>query len=173
MAWTASGMFTSTMMDLLTGAVPNTGANPLDLDAASNLKVALYDNDITPNFEAATGAPVSYNGSGVWTATGDQTGTTGSQILHVGQWAQGGPVLENAAVTRPGSGIVMFDADNRSSGTAATMSNIYGCFIYGDALATNKQGLLAVYFGGTGYSVTNGTFTIQWDVNGIFRLDIA
>jgi hypothetical protein len=164
-------MFTSTMMDLLTGAVPNTGANPLDLDAASNLKVALYDNSITPNFEAATAAPVSYNGSGVWTATGTQTGTT--QVYHTGQWAQGGPVLTTPAVTRPGAGIVMFDADDRASGAAATMSNIYGGLIYGDALATNKQGLLAVYFGGTAFSVTNGTFTIQWDVNGIFRLDIA
>jgi hypothetical protein len=176
MAWTASGMFTRTMMDLLVGGVPNTGANPLDLDAASNLKVALYDNDVTPAYDAATQALVSYNGaSSTWVAAGDQTGSAANnQVFHTGQWTQGGPVLTTPACTQVGSnGLVMFDADNSVSGAAATMSNIYGCFIYGDVLSTNKQGLVAVYFGGTAFSVTNGTFTIQWDANGIFRLDIA
>ncbi len=30
-----------------------------------------------------------------------------------------------------------------------------------------------IYFGGIGYSVTNGTFTIQWHANGIIRLTVA
>lgn len=169
MAWSASGMFTATMADLLVGTISN---GTFDLDAASNLKCALYDNSITPNFEAASAA-TQYGAGGVFVTTGSATGT--AQVYQAGQWAQGGIVLTTPAVTRPGSGVVMFDADNTPSGSAATMSNIYGCLIYCDALTTPvaDQGLLAVYFGGTGYSVTNGTFTIQWDTNGIFRLDIA
>lgn len=168
MAWSASGMFTVTMADLLVGTISN---GTFDLDAASNLKIALYDNSITPNYEAAA-ASAAYS-AGVWSATGGATGTP--QVYHAGQWAQGGVVLASGAVTRPGSGVVMFDAADTASGSAATMSNIYGGLIYCDALTTPvaDQGLLAVYFGGTGYSVTNGTFTIQWNASGIFRLTIA
>ena len=168
MAWSASGMFTATIADLLTGTISN---STFDLDAANNLKIALYDNSITPNFEAAA-ASAAY-GAGVWASTGGQTGT--AQVFHTGQWAQGGVVLASGAVTRPGAGIVMFDAADTASGSSATMSNIYGGLIYCDALTTPvaDQGLLAVYFGGTAYSVTNGIFTIQWDANGIFRLDVA
>jgi hypothetical protein len=172
MAWTASGMFTVTMADLLVGTIANT---TFDLDASSAFKVALYDNDITPNYEVAASAAM-YGAGGIWTATGDQTGTSGSQIYHTGQWAQGGVVLATTAVTRPGSGVVMWDSSgDPASGSAATMSNIYGGLIYCDALTTPvvDQAILAVYFGGTGYSVTNGTFTIQWNGSGIFRLTIA
>lgn len=168
MAWSASGMFTITMADLLVGTISNTTTN---IDSETAYKVALYDNSITPNYEVAA-ASGAY-GAGVWSATGGATGTP--QVYHTGQWAQAGVTLTSTAVTRPGSGIVMWDAADAASGSAATMSNIYGCLIYCDALTTPvaDQALLAVYFGGTGYSVTNGTFTIQWDSNGIFRLDIA
>lgn len=166
MAWSASGMFTVTMSDILTATLTTA-----DLDAASMCKVALYDNSITPNYEVA--AASSAYATGVWSATGSQTGTT--QVYHTGQWAQAGVVLASTAMTRPGSGVVMFDAADTASGSAATMSNIYGGLIYLDTVTTPvaDQGLLAVYFGGTGYAVTNGTFTIQWAANGIFRLTIA
>lgn len=169
MAWSASGMFTSTMSDLLVGTISNA---TFDLDAASAFKIALYDNSVTPNYEA-TSAASQYGAGGTFVATGSATGT--AQVFQAGQWAQGGVVLAGTAVTRPGSGIVMFDANDTASGSAATMSNIYGGLIYCDALTTPvaDQGLLAVYFGGTAYSVTNGTFTIQWAATGIFRLDIA
>lgn len=169
MAWSASGMFTATMVDILAGTLLNT---TLDLGSETAHKVALYDNSITPNYEAASAA-AQYGAGGVWVTTGSATGTT--QVYHTGQWAQGGVVLTTTALSRPGSGIVMWDAADTASGSAATMSNIYGGLIYCDALTTPvaDQALLAVYFGGTGYSVTNGTFTIQWDSNGIFRLDIA
>lgn len=172
MAWTASGMFTATMSDYFSGTIANTGAGAADLDAAAALKVALYDNSITPNYEAASAA-TQYGAGGIWVATGSQTGTT--QVYHTGQWAQAGVTLAAPALTRPGAGVVMFDANDAASGAAATMSNIYGALVYIDALTTPviDQGLFAVYFGGTGYSVTSGTFTIQWNGSGLFRLTIA
>lgn len=166
MAWTASGMFRQTFADILSLTVTT-----LDLDAASMFKIALYDNSITPNFDVAAAA--SAYATGVWSATGSQTGT--AQVYHTGQWAQAGVVLGANTVTTPAAGVVMFDANDTASGATATMSNIYGGLIYADAVATPvaKQGLLAVYFGGTAYSVTNGTFTIQWNASGIFRLQVA
>jgi hypothetical protein len=157
------------MADILAGTLLNT---TLDLGSETAHKIALYDNTITPNFEAASAA-AQYGAGGVFVTTGGATGTP--QVYHTGQWAQGGVVLTTTALSRPGSGIVMWDAADTQSGTAATMSNIYGGLIYCDALTTPvaDQALLAIYFGGTAYSVTNGTFTIQYDVNGIFRLDIA
>ncbi len=166
MAWSASGMFTVFYSDVLTGTLTTA-----DLDATNMLKVALYDNSITPNYEV-TAANSAYGG-GVWSTTGGATGTP--QVYHTGQWAQGGVVLASVAVTRPGSGVVMVDANDTASGSAATMSNIYGALLYCDGVTTPvaDQGLAGIYFGGTGYSVTNGTFTIQWHANGIFRLTVA
>lgn len=177
MAWTASGMFTATMSDWLSGTIANTGAGAADLDAASALKLALYDNSITPNFEAASAA-AQYGAGGVFLTTGDADGTNGGggpQIFQAGQWAQGGVVITGGALTRPGSGVVMFDANDTASGTAATMSFITGGLMYIDALTTPvvDQALLAVYFGGTAFAVTNGTFTVQWAATGVFRLTIA
>jgi len=58
--------------------------------------------------------------------------------------------------------------------TTATFTGAYGALIYADALTTPvaDQGIMAVYFGGA-YSVTAGTFTIQWSANGIWRADVA
>jgi hypothetical protein len=166
MAWTASGMFRQTFCDILDLTLASA-----DLDLASMCKIALYDNSITPNFDVVASAS-AYAG-GVWSATGGATGTP--QVYHTGQWAQAGVVLASADVTVPAAGIVMFDANDTASGSAATMSNIYGGLIYLDGVTTPvaDQGLLAVYFGGTAYSVTNGTFTIQWNASGIFRLTVA
>ena len=166
MAWTASGMFRQTFADIFDLTVTT-----LDMDAASMFKIALYDNTITPNYDVV--ATASAYAGGVWSATGGQTGTP--QVYHTGQWAQAGVVLTGNDITVPAAGVVMFDANDTASGSAATMSNIYGGLIYADGVTTPvaDQGLLAVYFGGTAYSVTNGTFTIQWNASGIWRLTVA
>jgi hypothetical protein len=64
-------------------------------------------------------------------------------------------------------------ADTASSGSTMTASNIYGCLIYNTTKASPvaDQGVCFVYFGGA-QSVTNGTFTIQWSTNGIWRISV-
>ena len=161
MAWSASGMFRQTFIDIFDKALTTH-----DWDAASQFKVALYNNSVVPDFDC-TAAASAYGAGGTW--------TTGNEVTSSSEWPAGGIVLASNDVTAVAGGIIMLDANDTASSAGATMSGIYGCMIYMDAVTTPvaDQGLLAVYFGGTGYSVTSGTFTIQWNASGIARWDVA
>jgi hypothetical protein len=166
MPWADSHLFRQFFADILGNVIANSTA---DLDAASALKAALYDNSITPALDA-TAAQSAYAGTGVWTATGTATGS--AQVYQAGQWAQGGVTLTGTAISTPASGVTQFTSSNITSGSAATMSNIYGMLIYIDALTTPvaDQGLGYWYFGGTAYQVTSGQLTIIPNGNGLFRI---
>lgn len=158
MAWSASGAFRQYFADVHNNVAFS--ANPhLDLETH---KVALYNNSITPDFDA-TAANTAYN-AGQWAVANEITGTG---------YSAGGTVLTSTAVTTVAGGIVMWDAAD-TAWTTATISNVYGCLIYADALTSPvaDQGIMAVYFGGA-FQVTAGTFTIQWHANGLLRVDYA
>ena len=159
MAWTNSKLFRATFADVF----DNTTALDLGSDVP---KVALYDNNITPDNDV-TSANTAY-GAGVWGTTGGQTGT--NQVFHAGQWAQGGVALATTSLNSGTADVVFYDAADTSSGSAATMSNIFGCIVYDDTLTTPvaDQGICYNYFGGTN-AVTAGTLTIVWHANGIWR----
>ena len=154
MAWSNSKMFRPFLAD----AVDNTAA--LDLGADS-IKVALYDNDITPDNDV-TSANSAYN-VGQWV-------TTGNEVFEAGQWAQGGVALTSQVVNSATADVVFFDAADTASGSAADLANVYGCLVYDDTLTTPvaDQGICYNYFGGAN-SVVNGTFTVVWSANGIWR----
>ena len=65
---------------------------------------------------------------------------------------------------------VKLDAADTASGASATLAAVFGCLVYDNTIATPvaDQGFCYNYFGGTN-SVTDGTFTIIWNVNGIMR----
>lgn len=157
MAWTNSKLFRPFMADVL----DNTAA--LDLGADS-IKVALYDNDITPDNDV-TSANSAYN-VGQWV-------TTGNEVFEAGQWAQGGVALTSQTVNSATADVVFFDAADTASGSAADLANVYGCLVYDDTLTTPvaDQGICYNYFGGAN-SVVNGTFTVVWSANGIFRITL-
>lgn len=163
MAWSASGMMREFLADIL-----DQTCTTLDMDAASMFKVALFNNSVTPDYDA-TDLASCYNGSGATWVVANEVSTTG--------WAAGGVVLATNDITKVAGGIVKFDGDDTASAAGTTMSSIYGCLVYADGVAAPAnsvdQGVVAVYFGGTAYSVTNGTFTIQWNASGIFTIDIA
>lgn len=169
MAWTASGMHREFLSDIL-----DQTCTTLDMDAASMFRVALYDNSVTPNYDATDLVSCYAGASSTWVSTGGASGA--AQVFTTG-WAQHGPLLASNDITQVAGGIVKFSATDQASSSGTTMSGIYGCLIYADAVAAPansvKQGVVAVYFGGTSYSVTNGTFTIQWNASGIFTIDIA
>jgi hypothetical protein len=156
MAWSASAIFRA----LVTDALENTAA--LDLNA-DTFKVALYNNSITPDKDA-TAANSAYN-AGQWANT--------NEVSESGQWAAGGVALGNPDITNPSSGVIMFDGDDTASGSAADLANVYGCLVYDDTLSTPvaDQGVCYNYFGGAN-SVTNGTFTVVWAANGLFRITV-
>lgn len=157
MAWSNSKIFRPFVADVL----DNTAAFDLGADT---IKVALYDNDITPDNDV-TSANSAYN-VGQWV-------TTGNEVYEAGQWAQGGVALTSQTVNSGTADIVFFDAADTASGSAADLANVYGCLVYDDTLASPvaDQGICYNYFGGAN-SVVNGTFTVVWSANGIFRITL-
>lgn len=150
MAWSNSKVFGV----LLEDALARTAAFDLNSDS---FKVALYNNSITPD-NTVTAANSAYN-AGQWANTNELSSST--------DWPAAGKALTGVTWTRA-SAVVTWDADDLSSGTAATLSNVYGCLIYDDTLASPvaDQGVCYNYFGGAA-SVTSGTFTIVWSASGI------
>jgi hypothetical protein len=157
MAWTNSKIFRAFLADVL----DNTAAIDLGTDVP---KVALYDNDITPDNDV-TSANTAY-GVGQWV-------TTSNEVFEAGQWAQGGVALGSTSLNSATADVVFYDAADTASGSAADLAAVFGCLVYDDTLTTPvaDQGICYNYFGGTN-SVTNGTFTVVWSANGIFRITL-
>ena len=159
MAWTASKIFRPYLADVL----DNTTAQDLRSDA---FKAALFNNTPTPD-ENVTSALSAYNAAtSQW--------LTANEVFQAGQWAQGGVALASSVINSGTSDVVFFDANDTASGAAATLANIYGALIYDTTVATPvaNQGICFNYFGGVN-SVTNGTFTSVWNVNGLLRITIT
>ena len=154
MAWTASGLYVATWLDLLDAT-----QLAIDLSLASH-KLALYNNTETPNFSTETAYAVTNEVSG-----------TG--------WAAGGVALSAAAsgggsttptLTESPAGSIMYDmADVAVSGT--TLSLARGVKLYADVLAGNNL-IIGINFAAD-YSTNNGIFGIQWAATGVFAIDIT
>lgn len=170
MAWSGSAMFRAFVQYNL---LRDDGVTLQNYDGleADTLKVALYDNDITPDKDASM-ATTGYNsGSSQWVASGNEvTDSDGSS-----DWSAGGVTLGSKAYST-GAGYVMFDAADATHSNTVTISNAYGCLVYDDDTTTAgshiaDQGVTYHYFGGA-QSVTTGTFTIVWHANGLFRITV-
>jgi hypothetical protein len=157
MAWANSKVFRAFLAD----AVDNTAAFDLGADTC---KVALYNNSITPDQDVAS-ASSAFN-TGVW--------ATANEVAQAVQWPTGGVALASPSVNSGTAGVVFFDANDTASGASATLAAVFGCLVYDDTLTTPvaDQGISFNYFGGTN-SVTNGTFTVVWSANGIWRATLT
>lgn len=153
MAWSGSKIFRALVADVF----DNTTAVDLGSDVP---KVALYNNSVTPD-QNATSANTAYN-AGQWVNT--------NEVSDTGQWDSGGVALTSRVWNSGTAGVCFYDAANTASGTSATLSDVHGVLVYDDTLTTPvaDQGLCFNYLGGA-QSVTNATFTVVWDSNGIFR----
>lgn len=156
MAWSNSKIFRQFMAD----AVLNVAAFDLDTDS---FKAALYNNSVTPDNDV-TAANSAYN-VGQW--------ATANEVSESGQWAAGGVALTTPTINVGTADVVFWDAADTASGSAADLANVYGCLVYDDTLTTPvaDQGICYNYFGGAN-SVVNGTFTVVWNANGIWRITL-
>jgi hypothetical protein len=155
MTWANSKIFAQTVLD----GMGNTAAIDLDADT---LKAALYNNSITPD-NTVTAANSAYN-AGQWANTNEQTN---------GGWSAGGLALASRTWVKS-SAVCTLDAADLANGTAATLSNVFGCLVYDSTLSTPvaSQGICYNYFGGA-QSVTSGTLTIVWNASGIMQLTLT
>jgi hypothetical protein len=160
MAWTNSKIFRQTLGDFFV----RTTSFAMDFDA-DTFKAALFNNTPTPDNDT-TAALSAYNAAtSQW--------VTANEVFEAGQWAQGGVALTSQALNVGTADVVFFDAADVVSGSAADLANVYGALIYDDTLTTPvaDQGVCYNYFGGAN-SVVNGTFTVQWSANGIWRITL-
>jgi hypothetical protein len=161
MPWTASHMFRQWIADCLTHT-----ATPAF--ATDTFTVALYGNTITPD-ENATAVLSAYNAaSSAWLTAGE--------LYQAGQWAQGGVSVSGGSGVTNFTGTadaVWFSASNTASGSACTLAGVYGDLLYDATLTTPVagQGVCFHYYGGS-QSVTAGTFTVIWNVNGLWRISV-
>jgi hypothetical protein len=156
MAWTNSKIFRQTLADIL----GNTTAMDLNSDS---FKVALYNNTPTPDNDV-TAANSAYN-VGQW--------ATAQEVIDATNWVAGGRALASLSIDVSVADVVFWDAADLAGGGTVTLTNAYGCLVYDDTIATPvaDQGVCYNYFGGA-QSVTAGTFTIQWNANGVFRITL-
>jgi hypothetical protein len=159
MAWTDSKIF----QRYLTNMIGNVLA--LDYDA-DTIKVALYNDTITPNNDVTSDPLASYAGAGSQWASGEVIDSSGGA-----DWPTGGQTLGTKTVDVTTADVVKVSAANVASGSTADISNAVGCLVYDNTLTPDKLGLCYNFFGGAN-SVTNGTFTIVWSANGIFRFTL-
>lgn len=158
MAWSNSKIFTQFLM----GSLDRTTAFDIDTDVP---KVALFDNDITPDNTVSLAN--SAFGAGQWVSAGNE-------VFEAGQWATGGVALSGHDVSTT-STTVTYDATvDTASGSAADLANVYGCLVYDDTITTPTAdaGICYNYLGGSN-SVVNGTFTVVWSASGIMSFSLA
>lgn len=157
MAWSNSKIFRAYLADII--------ANTTALDVgADTMKAALYDNDITPDQDAAS-ASTAYN-TGQWVASGNE-------VSDGTNWDAGGEPLTGVSINSATAATVFFDAtDTPQGGATTTLANVYGCLVYSNiGTPVANQGVCFNYFGGV-QGVTAGTFTIVWHSNGVFRFTL-
>lgn len=135
---------------------------------ADALKVALFNDDVVPDKDAAM-TSTGFN-TGTWVTADQVTDTDGSS-----DWPSGGVALAGGAYTT-GTNFAGFDATDTTHSNTVTISGAFGCLVYDDDTTTAgshiaDQGVTYHAFGGS-QSVTTGTFTVVWHANGLFRITV-
>ena len=126
----------------------------------NRFKANLMNKEV--DMEADTVNVSLYDNSHSFTDT-DTTYTTTNELATAGGYTQGGETLANMSVTEAAT--TYWDADD-TSWTSATFT-AYHAVIYDSTAASSL--VASIDFGGA-QTVTAGTFTIQWHVNGIISL---
>lgn len=142
-----SGLYGITLRDIL-----DASALPVDL-ISDTIKVALVTDSHTPDLNAH-----------------DEITDITNQVTGTGYTA-GGAALASKTLTAA-SGYVTYDAADLAW-TTATFSNAEGGLVWDDTVTSpTADPLVAAVDFGAPYSVTAGTFTIQWHANGILRVKV-
>lgn len=156
MAWAASGIYTGVLNLNLNGATPF----PWTL-ATNKFYVTNNSDTLASDYHIAAA-------SAIYTATNEVHDST--------NWPAGGVACSGLAtgstsiavalgMTGPGPSVVTISAGNISvAATGLASPGAFGGYFYWAANATKYLGI-GIYFGGTGYITTGGTFAVNWATN--------
>ena len=144
MAWTASGLYVLTWIDLL-------GSTQLPVDLSlTTYKIAMYNNTETPNYSTET----------LYSATNEVSGTG---------YTATGQVVITPTITESPAGTLMFDLGDQVWASPTTVT-AFGAKYYKAVTANNL--IAGINFAGS-FTSTAGTFTIQWAATGVFTIDLT
>lgn len=169
MAWSASAILRTWPL-----AIHGQGQTAAVLPAsyaglgADTVKVALFNNSITPDKDASLATSGYNSSSSQW--------LTANEVTDATNWTASGRALASKTLTNPSTGVFMFDAADLAGGGNVTLTNAFGCLVYDDTITAGTggvadEGICYNYFGGA-QSVTAGTFTVVWNANGIARITV-
>lgn len=163
MAWGGSAIF----REFITDALGNAVAYDLSGSGVDTFKAALFNNSITPDKDASI---TGYNeATGQWLVANEVIDSSGGGT----DWPTAGRPLVSPALTNPSSGVIMFDAsDTASAGATADIASARGVLVFDDTITSPVDPGITFNDFGSAQSVTNGTFTIVWHANGIFRITV-
>lgn len=159
MAWSAGGIYAAVLNLNLAGATPA----PWNL---TTNKFFLTNNSDTPNYAQAAAAAI-YASANEVSGTGWAAGGVAVSALGAGATS----IAPALSVTGPGPSVTAWSASNVAvSGT--TLTSAFGGYFYWAAGGTQYK-YIGIWFGGSGYSTTAGTFAITWSGSGIAAITLA
>lgn len=134
---------------------------------ADSVKFALFGGN-TPDRTVAVTATGYNAAASQWVVANEKTSGT--------DWVAGGRVLASKTLTIASAGIFMFDAADLNSVATATLSGVEGGLVYDNTITAGTGGVAAQgvcynWFGGA-QSVTAGTFSVVFNVNGLLRITV-
>ena len=156
MAWAASGIYTQVLNLNLVAAAGLPWTN-------SGLKFYVTNNSDTlcSDYHIAAASAIYTAANEVHDSTNWPAGGVAASAL-----ASGGLNISLAVgTTGPGPSVVTYSASNISVATTTLASpGAFGGYFYWAANATKYLGI-GIFFGGTGYITTGGTFAVNWATN--------
>lgn len=158
--WTASGLYAAPL-----GLVLGTPATTFSWDAATN-KLFLTNNSDTPVYSQALASAI-YGVTNEVSGTGWAAGGIAVSALATGSTS----ITPNFTVTSATPTLANWLAGNVSVATT-TLSSAYGGYFYTTTAAANYK-IIGIYFGGSGYSTTAGTFAVTWAGGTIATINCA
>ena len=169
MAWTESGLFAYPLyLESLTGVAAATYGW---LQAANNYFYLTTNSDTV----ASSGYGQTASSLNAYTSTYEVTSTSGnwpagglaSSVLATGS----GTLNPAFSITGTAPTVIAWTANNVSV-ASTTLANAYGGYFYSNT-ASPKYRIIGIYFGGSGYSTTAGTFAITWSSGDIATITCA
>jgi hypothetical protein len=131
---------------------------------ADTVNLALYNNSITPD-QTVSVANTAYN-AGQWANTNEVTSGT--------DWVAGGRAVPATKSISVSTNVVTFKSTTNLSSVATATLSTYGALVYDNTITGGtaaKQGVCFLDFGGV-QTVTGGTFSLNWNANGIFTITV-
>jgi hypothetical protein len=157
--WTESGLYAATLNQLLQ---VSTAPNWL----LTTNKFFLTNNSDTPNYAQAAASAI-YATTNECNGTGWAAGGVAVSALAVGATS----IAPTLTISTPPPTTAIWGATNVSVATT-TIPAAYGGYFYW-AAGSPQAKIIGIYFGGSGYATTAGTFAITWASNVIANITCA